>query len=273
MMTKFIPNPMAGLLLWLVAAFIVIGIGPMFFPNMGSTVSFAALLWKLLGATLLLVVNLALLRRAPGVTVLGLGPSARAFGLLVLGTLSGLLLVGLWLAVFRLLVPFHLTPGAITMRELLFSFLIYLFGALLEELAFRGHALLRLRERYGTVVAVLLVSLAFGVLHLPGMTGVNAIKIIALTGLSSSLFCAAYLASGSLWAAVGLHAGMNFMLHSLLGAGGGRGPSLLSPVYEQSAPPGFGPAFWCFILVQLICGLGFILLCARHDVTRRRQSR
>ena len=163
--------------------------------------------------------------------------------------------------------PFHLAPGAITLRELLLSFLIYLFGALLEELAFRGHALLRLRERYGTIAAVLLVSLAFGVLHLPGMTGLNAIKIIALTGLSSSLFCLAYLASGSLWAAVGLHAGMNFMLHSLLGAGGGAGPSQLTPVYEQSAPPGFGTAFWCFIAIQLVCGAGFILVWTRHEAT------
>jgi len=272
-MLRFTLDPILSLLLWLMAAFIVIGIGPMFFPIMGSTVSFAALLWKLLGATLLLVVNLALLGRAPGVAVLGLGPSARAFGLLALGTLSGLLLVGLWLAVFRLLVPVQLAPGTITPRELLLSFLIYLFGALLEELAFRGHALLRLRERYGSVVAVLLVSVAFGVLHLPGMTGVNAIKIIALTGLSSSLFCFAYLASGSLWAAVGLHAGMNFMLHSLLGAGGGAGPSLLTPVYEQSAPPGFGTAFWCFILVQLVCGAGVILVWTRHNATRGEQPR
>jgi len=72
-MLRFTLDPILSLLLWLMAAFIVIGIGPMFFPIMGSTVSFAALLWKLLGATLLLVVNLALLRRAPGVTVLGRG--------------------------------------------------------------------------------------------------------------------------------------------------------------------------------------------------------
>jgi len=267
-MSNFRPNPIISLCLWLVAAFAAIWTGPVFLPIAGSTVSYAALLWKLLGASLFVFVNLALLRRAPGGSVLGLRPSGRTFGLLVLGALIGASLVGLWLAAFHLLVPFRLVPGAITAPELLLSLCIYLSGALLEELAFRGHALIRLRERYGTIIAALLVSLAFGVLHLPGMTGVNAIKIIALTGLSSLLFCLAYLLSGSLWAAVGLHAGMNFMLHSVLGAGGGQGPSLLMPAYAQSAPPTYDGAFWSLMFVQLVFAVGFLLAWPRRPAVR-----
>lgn len=265
-------NPIVGLLVWLAVAYVAIWAGPIFFPIAGSTVSFAALLWKLVGASTILLINLALLRRHPGLAVLGLRPGARTFGLLVLGTLGGVLVVGLWLAAFHLLIPFHLVGGRITVGELLTSGVIYLVGALLEELAFRGHALLRLRERYGTIAAVLLVSLAFGVLHLPGMTGLNAVKIIALTGLCSSLFCLAYLASGSLWTAVGLHAGMNFLLHSILGAGGGRGPSLLTPVYEQSTLASYDPAFWCFIVILLACDAAIIQTWLRLPDTRPQES-
>jgi len=266
-------NPIAGLLVWLAVAYTAIWAGPIFFPIAGSTVSLAALLWKLVGASVILLINLALLRRHPGVAVLGLRPGARTFGLLIVGMLGGVLVVGLWLAAFHMLVSFHLVGNTITVGQLLASGAIYLVGALLEELAFRGHALLRLKERYGTIVAVLLVSLAFGVLHLPGMTGMNAVKIIALTGMCSSLFCLAYLVSGSLWAAVGLHAGMNFMLHSILGAGGGRGPSLLKPVYEQSALASYDPAFWCFIIILLAFDVGVVLIWARPRDTRPQQSR
>lgn len=257
-MPRFRLNPVVTLCLWFLAAFALIGTGPMFVPAAGSTVTPAALLWKAFAASIALAASLLFLRERDA-SLLGLKPNRRGAGLSLLAVLTGLLLVGLWLAVFRLLVPFRLMPGAITGPELLCSAIIYLFGALLEELAFRGHALIRLRERYGTVAAILLVSLAFGLLHLPGMTGVNAIKIVALTGLCSVLFCLAYLISGSLWAAVGLHAGMNFMLHSVLGAGGGRGPSLFAPHFAQS-PPTYDVAFWSFMVVQFAVAVGFLLV-------------
>jgi len=247
-MPSFRLNPVVTLFLWLVAAFALIWTGPLFVPAADSTVRLAALLWKAFAASLALVANLALLRQSS--PLLGLTLDLRAATLLFLGVLLGLLLVGLWLASFRLLVPFHMVSGTITGIELGYALCIYLFGALLEELAFRGHALIRLRERYGTIAAITLVSLAFGLLHLPGMTGVNAVKIVALTGLSSLLFCLAYLRSGSLWMAIGLHAGMNFMLHSILGAGDGRGPSLLKPLYTQALPVAYDAAFWSLMLVQ-----------------------
>jgi len=256
---KIITSPVANLFFWLVAAYVLIGTGPMFFPAAGSTVSVAALVWKIFGAAVALLLTLKFLRHSPGMSVLGLRPGARTIGLLLFGTLAGVVLVGAWAASFRLFVSFSLTPGSITLPELLLSLGIYLFGALIEELAFRGQPFVRLRQRYGTMLAVLLVSLVFGLLHLPGMTGVNAIKIIALTGLGSLLFCLAYLLSGSLWTAVGLHAGMNFMLHTLLGAGGGHGPSLLKPLYS-SPPPAIDVGFWCFIVLQLAVAAVLVLI-------------
>ncbi len=265
MMPKLRSHPLLILLLWLVAAFVVIGAGPRFLPITGSTVSFEAVLWKLFGAALFLAASFYLLRQRPGFAVLGLEPNRRAVSLFVLGVFGGIALVTLWVAVFNLVVPFHLAPGIITAEQAIYSFCIYFFGALIEELAFRGHPFIRLRERYGTLIGIAFVSLAFGVLHLPGMVGPNAIKIIVMTGLSSVLFCLAYLRTRSLWAAIGLHAGMNFMLHTVLGAGGGRGPSLLRPVYEQSAPAGYDPAFWSFVLVLLAFSTALLLLWPRKS--------
>jgi len=261
-MPRFHLNPVVILCLWLVAAFALIWTGPLFVPAADSTVSLAALLWKAFAASLALVANLMFLRQSS--PLLGLTPTLRGAAFLLLGALLGLLLVGLWLASFRVFVPFHLAFGAVTGAELGCSLCIYLFGALLEELAFRGHALIRLRERYGTIAAILFVSLAFGLLHLPGMTGANATKIVALTGLSSLLFCLAYLRSGSLWTAVGLHAGMNFMLHSVLGAGGGRGPSLLKPIYTQALPVAYDAAFWSLMLVESVFAVALLLAWPRR---------
>ncbi|MBW8745877.1 MAG: CPBP family intramembrane metalloprotease, partial [Sphingomonas sp.] len=115
--------------------------------------------------------------------------------------------------------------------------------------------------------------LAFGLLHLPGMTGVNAIKIVALTGLSSLLFCLAYLPSGSLWMAVGLHAGMNFMLHSVLGAGGDRGPSLLKPIYTQTSPVAYDAAFWSLMVVQFVFAIALLMGWHRHPPMLPRNRR
>ena len=271
-MVRFRQNPILNLCVWLLAAFALIWTGPLFVPAAGGTVTLVALLWKGLAASLALGASIFLLRRS-GFPLLGLAPRKRTVSLLLFGTVVGLSLVGLWIGLLSLLTPFHLAPGPITMPELLCSAGIYLFGALLEELAFRGHALIRLKQRYGTAAAILLVSFAFGLLHLPGMTGVNAVKIVALTGLSSVLFCLAFLLSGSLWAAVGLHAGMNFMLHSLLGAGGGRGPSLFVPVYERAAPVAYDAAFWSLMLIQSAFAIGFLLLWPRLPANLRPQAR
>lgn len=264
-------NPVATLCLRLVAAFALVWTGPLFVPAAGGTATVAALMWKAFAASIALMANLIFLRGS-GASILGLRPARRIAGLLLLGALLGLLLVGLWLALFRLLVPFRLVSGHMTGPQLLCSACIYLLGALLEELAFRGHALIRLKERYGTVLAVVLVSLAFGLFHLPGMTGANAVKIIALTGLSSVLFCLAYLLSGSLLAAIGLHAGMNFMLHSLVGAGGGRGPSLLTPMYAPPQPVAHDPAFWSLMLAQSAFAAGFLLIWPRLPTFPRQRT-
>jgi membrane protease YdiL (CAAX protease family) len=253
-------HPLLVLLLWLIAAFLVIWTGPMFVPNMNSTVRIEAVLWKMFGASLLLGASLYLLGREPRLGALGLRPSARTISWLLAGSITGALLVILWFVILRALVPFQFANGMISPFELALSVLVYFFGAVLEELAFRGYPLLRLRERYGSFKAIMLVSLAFGILHLPGMTGTNAAKIVAITGLSSVIFSIAYLRSRTLWTAVGAHMSMNVVLHSILGGGGGQGPSLLRTVFDQKTPLAFDPSFWSFVATALIVTAAMILL-------------
>jgi membrane protease YdiL (CAAX protease family) len=261
-------HPLLVLALWLIAAFVIIGLGPMFIPITGSTVRFEAVLWKMFGASLFLLASLYVLRRS-GAGVLGLRPGRRNLGWLLAGSAGGALFVMLMLALLRALTPFHFEIGTISPAELGLSVQVYLFGALLEELAFRGYPLLRLKERYGAFWAVMAVSLAFGILHLPGMAGMGAVKMIVTTGLCSVIFSIAYLRSGSLWTAVGLHMAMNVVLHSLSGAGGGAGPSLLKTVFDSPSPPAFDSGFWAFTAAAAIMILALGLLWPPHGFRPR----
>jgi hypothetical protein len=101
------------------------------------------------------------------------------------------------------------------------------------------------------------------------MAGTNAIKIVAITGLSSAMFSIAYLRSGTLWTAVGVHMGMNVLLHSILGGGGGQGPSLLRTEVEQKMSFGLDPTFWSFLATALVVTGAMIMLWPRAHSPRR----
>src|SRR5688572_22100024 len=115
----------------------------MFVPAMASTVRLEAVAWKVFGAGLFLIASLYLLRRSAwGAGVLGLRPHGRNLGWLLAGSAGGVLLVAVCLAILRAFTPFHFESGAISPAEFGIAVLVYLFGALLEELAFRGYPLL-----------------------------------------------------------------------------------------------------------------------------------
>jgi membrane protease YdiL (CAAX protease family) len=88
---------------------------------------------------------------------------------------------------------------------LLLVVLSWTLGAFVEELAFRGFLLTRLREvlgpgRVALTAAVLLSSALFGVLH--SEQGLVGVLVVALDGIA---FCALRLYYGSLWASVLAH--------------------------------------------------------------------
>jgi membrane protease YdiL (CAAX protease family) len=257
-------HPLFVMLLWLVAAFVVIGLGPMvLFPATNSFVRPEAVLWKMFGASLFLGASLYLLRKQDwGRDPLGLMPNNRAGVGLAGGFFGGAVIVLLCVLIFRVQTPFHFERGAILGSEFAASLLVYLFGALLEELAFRGYPLLRLKRHYGSVRATLIVALAFGILHLPGTSGVGAVKMMVTTGLCSIIFSIAYLRSGTLWTAVGLHMGLNVVMHSVF-SGAGQSPSLVRTVFGSAPALPYDPGFASLVLAALIAIAGMILLWPR----------
>jgi membrane protease YdiL (CAAX protease family) len=93
--------------------------------------------------------------------------------------------------------------------------LVLIFGALAEELMFRGYPFQRLTEAIGPAAAIAVFSVLFGAVHLmnPGATLIGLINTV-LIGLVLAL---AYLRTGALWLPWGLHFGWNASLGLLFG--------------------------------------------------------
>lgn len=242
------PQPVLLLLLFVAAAFVVIGIGPMFVPMAGPFDRPEAAIWKVIGAALMFALTWWFIRRDPYArAMLDLGLTGRNLRVLLGWTLVGAAILFCWLLLFRGLQPFHIEAGTMTATGFAVSVAVYLFGSIIEELAFRGYPFLRMRRAYGVVAAVAISSLVFGLFHFPGMHGVALLKTVATAGLCSVIFCLGFLRAETLWAAIALHAGMNITLHSILGAGDPNRASLLRVVTD-------GPArswdvwFWSFML-------------------------
>lgn len=89
---------------------------------------------------------------------------------------------------------------------------LVVFAPFFEELLCRGVVLGALRAKYGVVAAWLLSSLFFGVLHVQPLLAVNACLIGLILGF-------VYIASGSIWAPMLLHAVNNGAAYLLLAAG------------------------------------------------------
>ncbi|MGD2152956.1 MAG: CPBP family intramembrane metalloprotease, partial [Gemmatimonadales bacterium] len=83
-------------------------------------------------------------------------------------------------------------------------------AAAAEELLLRGYAFQALVEGAGVIVAVILTSGLFALIHLnnPEVGWVALLNI----GLAGVLFAAAYLRTRSLWVPIGMHWGWNFVM-------------------------------------------------------------
>lgn len=90
----------------------------------------------------------------------------------------------------------------------LWTVVVILGAAAAEEFLFRGYPLRVLAERWGNVAALVLTTVAFSVVHGSNPhVGPLALVNIALAGLLLGMIL---LVTGSLWWAMGLHAGWNF---------------------------------------------------------------
>ncbi|WP_040789441.1 CPBP family intramembrane glutamic endopeptidase [Nocardia paucivorans] len=135
--------------------------------------------------------------------------------------------------------------------------------AVAEEVFFRGIVFRLLQGRWGATVALVVSALIFGLVHLinPDASLWGAIAIAVEAGL---LLGAVYLATGSLWAAIGLHFGWNVATVALFGtvaSGSEARESLFAAVTtgpDWLSGGGFGPE--ASIVSVLVCSAATVLL-------------
>ena len=144
--------------------------------------------------------------------------------------------------------------------------------AVSEEVFFRGVVFRLLRGRWGTTVALSVSSILFGLVHLvnPDASLWGAFAIMIEAGI---MLGAAYLATGSLWLAIGVHFGWNFATTGLFGSvtsGSEARESLVTAV--TSGPDwlsggAFGPE--ASIVAIVVCSVATLVFFA---VARRRAA-
>lgn len=116
---------------------------------------------------------------------------------LSIGLLCGIFAIALQMGIVRF-------APAIAPWYLLFVVNNLLIVSFSEELLFRGLLLNQLIQRVGIVLALIISSAVFGLVHWPG--GTAYMILAALTGIAYGL---AFIASGRLWVAMLVHTGFN----------------------------------------------------------------
>ena len=210
----------------------------MFFPGQNLFVTIVRTSLAALGIIILALGSERLLKRdfGPGspLSTLGLKPSRRALTGLLLGTLGAIFVIGLITACLWLIAPFRFEPGSLTASEAYHTINMFFWSNVGEELVFRGYLLLILAHRFGLRPALLLTAIVFGLFHLPGLSGLAAVKMVFTTAAFSYLFSAAFLKTGTLWTAIALHFFANVFLHKVNGLSGGS--ALLKPIFQNGYP-------------------------------------
>jgi membrane protease YdiL (CAAX protease family)/ADP-ribose pyrophosphatase YjhB (NUDIX family) len=133
-----------------------------------------------------------------------------AFGL-ILGfvLMGGIFLVewaGGWLTVSDKVWRFQAPGPALLMLAGYFT--LFILAGASEEIMFRGYILQNLREWPGTILAIVISSILFGLLHSlnPNFNLFAALNI----ALAGAAFCYAYLITGNLWLPLAFHFSWNF---------------------------------------------------------------
>jgi membrane protease YdiL (CAAX protease family) len=229
-------------------------VGWVFFPGNGVIPQLGRILIPLCFSVALVVLNQRLLARdgfAPD--ALGLKITWARIGAIFVSALLMVLIFAAMAAGLWLLVPFHHERGPLSLAAFGLRAMEYLGGNTGEELIFRGYLLLLLRQYYGLAVALVITSILFGLFHLPGLSGLVALKMVCTTFLGGILFAYGFLLTGTLWSAISLHVVGNIALHHVFGLSGGSA-TLLKPVFDQPWPTAYDPAFlvWLAILVPVV---------------------
>ena len=173
-----------------------------------------ALLWIGFAPTLLLVlawVRGVERRSLASIGLTGVAPLETFLRGLVIGFATIALVVGaIWAAVGMQAVgigPAWRSPSALLQIAMLLP--AFVFQSSVEEVMFRGWLLSTVARKANVLVAVLLVSATFGLLH---YSPHQPLLVVASTVLFSLFACAWVLRTGNVWGVMGWHAGWNWLL-------------------------------------------------------------
>jgi hypothetical protein len=147
--------------------------------------------------------SLGFARRRGWLWEIGLGV---ILGFVLMGSIFLVEWAGGWLTVGNGVWRFQALGPALLMLAGYFT--LFILAGASEEIIFRGYILQNLREWPGTVLAVIMSSLLFGLVHgLNPNFNLFAALNIALAGVA---FCYAYLITGNLWLPLAFHFSWNF---------------------------------------------------------------
>jgi membrane protease YdiL (CAAX protease family) len=142
----------------------------------------------------------------------------RAPGELLLGLAIGIVLAGAAMGIIALFGGFQIVgwgsvSGALTIAGTMMTV------AVAEEVLFRGVIFRLVEGRFGTIIALVVSALLFGLIHLvnPGATLWGALAVAIEAGL---MLGAAFVATGSLWLPIGVHLAWNTMTVAVFGTTG-----------------------------------------------------
>ncbi len=140
------------------------------------------------------------------------------------GSILGFLLIAIMWGILYLIYPLEILKNPGSKIVPVMDIVSYGLGSTLEELLFRGFLLLASVRLFGKTGAILLVSLLFGLFHLPGFGLTKQGLSMAITTFTMSLlFIAVIHYTESIWTAVTLHITLNLLLHTLGFDGAGNG--------------------------------------------------
>lgn len=205
-----------GLALRILVYVILAVAGMWVFPGVLAAAFGGYFISSALGVFLAAVIANALVMRIferAHLTDLGLGWNPASVRNLLLGLVGGTGAACLVLAgpvVFRL-ADFQAVPGADPhWRTALFVVVILVFGAVGEEMLFRGYAFQALMSKAGPFATILAFGILFGLAHRlnPGVSTLAVCNTIAW----GILLGYAFLRSLDLWLPIGLHLGWNWAL-------------------------------------------------------------
>ena len=201
------------------------------------------------------LVTLLIERRNPARIGLDLRRFARDW---LKGAAVGAAYLAASLGILALLGSYQITGFAFAGQALAAGFVLHVLVGVFEETLFRGILFRFLEEGFGSWIALAMTASFFGFSHLsnPNATTWSAIAIALEAGV---LFGAVYMATRSLWAAMGLHTAWNFLQGDIFGvavSGNGAPDSLFKPII-QGNPWLTGGAFGIEAsVISVVLGLG-----------------